>query len=136
VDVVPETTDAHYQALLEDRLDVAIVSNSDRESDLAEFSLFSDELYAVMNTSHPLAKEPFSLPRQFSAETLVLYTGSRHAVVDEVRPPAGLRRTWSAVVNTRCKPQHAASLIDCVRAVGDSIRQPEWRKNLQGAVRS
>lgn len=88
VDVVPETTDAPYEALREDRLDVAIVSNPDEDSELAEFPLFSDELFAVMSVSHPLAGETFLQPRQFSGQTLILYTGNKHAIMEEVLIPA------------------------------------------------
>jgi len=90
VDVVPETTDTPYQALAEDRLDVALVSYPDRDSRLEAIPLFSDELYAVMSATHPLAGEAFLLPRQFADETLILYTGNKHAIVEEVLAPAGV----------------------------------------------
>lgn len=90
VDVVPEATDAPYTALLEDRLDIAIVSNPDEDSELAEFPLFSDELFAVMSTQHPLAQQKFLQPQQFSEQTLILYTGNKHAIVEEVLTPAGV----------------------------------------------
>lgn len=90
VDVVPEATDLPYQALREDRLDIAIVSNPDKNSDLPEHTLFSDELYAVMSKSHALASEKYLQPQQLSGETLVLYTGKKHAIVEEVLSPAGV----------------------------------------------
>jgi LysR family transcriptional regulator for metE and metH len=90
VDVVPEATDSPYASLLEDRLDVALVSNPDRDSTLAEYPLFDDELFAVMSATHPLAREPYLLPDQFADETLILYTGNKHAIVEEVLAPAGV----------------------------------------------
>ena len=90
VDVVPEATDLPYKALLEDRLDIAIVSNPDKTSDLPEHALFSDEFYAVMSKSHALAGEQHLQPQKLSGETLILYTGKKHAIVEEVLSPAGV----------------------------------------------
>ncbi len=91
VDVVPEATDTPCEALLADRIDVALVSNPLADSRLGEKDLFADEMMAVMSDEHPLANFDFLDARQFSEQTLILYTGKRHAVVDKVLAPAGVQ---------------------------------------------
>jgi LysR family transcriptional regulator for metE and metH len=90
VDVVPEATDSPYAAVEKQQIDVAIVSNPDPDSTLAEVELFNDELFAVMHESHPLAKRSYLPAASFSGQTLVLYTGKKHAIVEEVLRPAGV----------------------------------------------
>ena len=90
VDVVPEATEDPYAALFSDQVDIAIVSNPSADSDLAEQELFTDELYAVMSTEHPYATRRYLNPANFTDQTLILYTGNKHAVLEEVLYPAGI----------------------------------------------
>jgi len=90
VDVVPEATDNIYDAVRDRQLDVGIVSNAIADSDCSEYELFSDELFAVMHTDHELATEKYIAATQFSGQTLILYTGDRHAIVDEILAPANI----------------------------------------------
>jgi LysR family transcriptional regulator for metE and metH len=90
VDVVPEATEDPYAALIDDRVDIAIVSNPVADSGFAEQALFSDELYAVMSDDHPFSSRRYLNPSNFTEETLILYTGSKHAVLEEVLFPAGV----------------------------------------------
>jgi len=88
VDVVPEATDSPYEALRRKQIDVAIVSNPIANSEFLEQDLFSDELFAVMHSSHNLAKEKYLDAEHFTDETLILYTGDSHAIVEEILAPA------------------------------------------------
>ena len=90
LDVVPEATEDPYAALVNERVDIAIVSNPSAEFDFAEQTLFTDELYAVMSTEHPFSKRRYLNPSNFTEQTLILYTGSKHAVTEEVLYPAGI----------------------------------------------
>lgn len=90
VDVVPEATEAPYEALRKNEIDVALVSNPVANSEFAEQDLFSDELFAVMHETHALADEKYLAATQFSEQTLILYTGDRHAIVDEILTPANV----------------------------------------------
>lgn len=92
IDVVPEATDSPYEALERKQIDVAIVSNSIDEYGFEEHKLFSDELFAVMHGAHELAAEKYLAATQFAGQTLVLYTGNRHAIVDKVLAPAGINQ--------------------------------------------
>ncbi len=90
VDVVPEATDAPFIAIEEDRLDIAIVSHLDPAIEIKTKKLFADELYAVMSSGHPLAKSKYLSPEQFAEETLIVYTGNKHAILEEILYPAGI----------------------------------------------
>ena len=91
VDVVPEATDQPYEALKADRIDVAILSNPDTTQPYMEQHLFDDELFAVMSSNHPLAGRSFLNPIDFSDQSLVLYTGLKHVILEEVLHPAGIK---------------------------------------------
>lgn len=99
LDVVPEATDKPYEALANDRLDIAIVSNPLPDAEFEEHPLFVDELYAVMSTAHPYACRQYLNPAQFSDQTLVLYTGDNHPILDEILHPAGI--TPSRIIEVR-----------------------------------
>lgn len=90
LDAVPEATDSPYDALRDDRIDIAVVSNPCADSGFEEHQLFCDELYAVMSDRHPLASRRFLNPSNFADQTLVLYTGAKHAICEEVLYPAGV----------------------------------------------
>ena len=90
VDVVPEATDLPYEAIEKRQIDLAIVSNPDPDSALPEVDLFKDEMFAVLHKSHPLAKHSFLPAEAFSGQTLLLYTGKRHAIVEEILRPASI----------------------------------------------
>jgi LysR family transcriptional regulator for metE and metH len=91
VDVVPDATDAPYDALNKGDIDVAIVSRPPPDSRFSEHALFEDEMFAVMSTTHELAKRKYLNPAQFADQTLVLYTGNRHAIMEEVLTPANIK---------------------------------------------
>lgn len=88
VDVVPAATDRPYDALKKHDIDIAVVSTAESHSGLTTFDLFGDEFFAVMNETHPLANRSFLTPQNFSGQSLILYTGARHAIVDLVLEPA------------------------------------------------
>jgi LysR family transcriptional regulator for metE and metH len=91
VDIVPEATEAPFDAVLDDRVDIAIVNSCSNEDDgMREYPLFEDELFAVMSTDHPLAERHYLNPTNFSGQALIVYTGSRHAILEEVLHPAGV----------------------------------------------
>jgi len=90
VDVVPEATDLPYQALQQDQIDVALVSNPQENRVFPEQALFADELFAVMHRSHALAKNRFISANQFSGQTLILYTGDHHPIIEEILSPAAV----------------------------------------------
>jgi LysR family transcriptional regulator for metE and metH len=73
VQIVVEATRRPLPALLEGRLDLAIVAGRSGNRLVEHHVLFDDEMVAVMAPDHPLAASPTLRPAQFAAETLILY---------------------------------------------------------------
>lgn len=66
--------DALITALLEDRLDVALITKPDPQMDRIQLTeLFDDEMVAVVPTAHPWARLPHLTARDFDDSQLVLY---------------------------------------------------------------
>ncbi len=91
IDVLPEATENPYQALLEERIDIALIFNPQTGYEITETPLFEDELFAVMHKDHPLSGRHYLNPQNFEDETLVLYTGDKHAIIEEKLKPAGVK---------------------------------------------
>ncbi|HSB60254.1 MAG TPA: LysR substrate-binding domain-containing protein, partial [Vicinamibacteria bacterium] len=73
VEIVVEATRRPLAALLEGRLDVAIVSRPSRNRDLVCRKLFDDEMLVVLPPAHRLAAERVVRPEELARETLFLY---------------------------------------------------------------
>jgi len=74
VQIVVEATRKPIPALLEGRLDLAIVYERSGDRRLEHHVLFDDEMYAVMAPGHRLASVPRVTARLFETETLVMYS--------------------------------------------------------------
>ncbi len=90
IDFVPEAVVDPCGAVQRGDVDVALAYLPDERNPGREVDVFSDEMYALMSASHPLANRRFLNPRNFRNETLVLYAGNRFALVDQVLAPAGV----------------------------------------------
>ena len=77
VKIVVEATHRPLQALLDGKLDVAVVSSCPRDKRLAYRPLFKDELVAIMPPDHPLAAKPYVQPRDFADQQLFLYVAPK-----------------------------------------------------------
>lgn len=91
VDVIPEAIEDAEAAVLRDEVDVAILNAASEKREGRLVPLFRDELYAVMHSAHPFAERSYLTPANFAGETLILYDGDRHAFIDDVLAPAGVR---------------------------------------------
>jgi LysR family transcriptional regulator, regulator for metE and metH len=92
VEIVVEATRRPLAALLEGRLDVAIVSRPSRNRDVACRKLFDDEMVVVMAPGHRLARERFVRPEEIARETLLLYAipTEQSDLFQRVLIPAGI----------------------------------------------
>jgi LysR family transcriptional regulator, regulator for metE and metH len=92
VNVMPDTTDKPLQALLDGRLDVAILTSTVSDRRLRLRPLFNDEMVAVVSRTHPLARQPWVSPRDLAAQHLLLYSSSPEEsfLLQRVLAPAGL----------------------------------------------
>ncbi|MCG8413442.1 MAG: LysR family transcriptional regulator [Pseudomonadales bacterium] len=91
IDVLPEATESPYAALMEEAIDVALIFNKQSGYAFHEHPLFQDELFAVMHKDHEFARRHYLTPGNFEDQTLVLYTGDKHAIVEEVLKPAAVQ---------------------------------------------
>ena len=73
VQIVVEATRRPLPALLEGRLDLAIVSTRSGNRLVEHHPLFDDEMVAVMAPDHPLAASATLKAAQFASETVILY---------------------------------------------------------------
>lgn len=90
IDVIPEAIEDPYGAIERDEVDIAIIHHPEGSSNIRHVELFGDELFAVMRQDHPLASRKFLNPENFASEALILYTGARHAFIDDILSPAGV----------------------------------------------
>lgn len=84
-------TSAPIDALLEGRLDLAIVSDRVLDRRVVTRPLFDDELVVVMTPGHPLAAKAFIEARDFAGETLLSYAPKEESTVyQRLLLPAGV----------------------------------------------
>lgn len=93
VSIAVECTVRPVEALLEGRLDLAIVTQTVRHDQVRVRSLFEDEHAAIVPPDHPFAARPFVRPEDFARERLLLYSGSSDDsfTVQRILRPAGVQ---------------------------------------------
>lgn len=75
--IVVEATHQPLPALLNGKLDLAIVSSTQRDRRLLYKPLFKDEIVAIMPPDHPLAVRPYVRARDFAEQHLFLYVAPK-----------------------------------------------------------
>jgi len=69
------------QALLDGRLDVAVVSRAPRDRRVAVHPLFDDNMVVIAAPTHPLAERSYIRPEDFRNETVLLYAPKEESYV-------------------------------------------------------
>ena len=92
VQIVAEATHHPVPALLDGRIDLAIVSNDDHDDRLSYVPLFTDELVALLRPGHPLSAKPFLSATDFADQHLFVYLlpPSENDVFTKLLSPAGV----------------------------------------------
>jgi len=91
VDIVVEATRHPVQALLEGKLDIALVSRLTRDRRLVVKTLFNDELMAVMSPAHRLASKPYVTSDELAGERLLIHNSPQESTVFQcLFTPAGV----------------------------------------------
>jgi LysR family transcriptional regulator for metE and metH len=92
VRIAPEHTLNPIGALLDARLDLAIVNDDSGDRRLTYHELFDDEHVAVVAPSHAWARQAFVTPEELVTEQLYLYSRSidESFIVQKVLRPAGI----------------------------------------------
>jgi LysR family transcriptional regulator for metE and metH len=133
VQIVVEATLDPLQALLDGKIDLALVSEPPKNSKLVYTPLFQDELVVVMSNDHPLATRSFIKAEDFAQEHLLIYTNMADTTLfKKVLSPAGVTPRKVS------KVQLTEALLEMTRAgVGISV-MASWAVAPQieaGAVR-
>ena len=120
VAIAVECTAQPIKALVEGRLDVAIVTESVRNPHLRVRALFEDEHAAIVAPGHRLAKKAFVSPQDLAEERLLLYSSSPDDsfTIQKILRPAGVTpRSVSFVMLTE-------AILEMVKAgLGVSVMQ-------------
>ena len=92
VSLAVECTARPVDALLEGRLDIAIVTTLVRSEHVRIRPLFEDEHAAIVAPDHPFARQPFVTPQDLAAERLLLYSTSPDDsfTIQRILKPAGV----------------------------------------------
>ena len=91
VKIAVEETGRPIQALLEGRLDLAVVSDPPRDRRIRVRPLFEDEMVVVVAPGHPLAERPYVRPEDFADQHLYIYsTPEDSTTIQRVLIPAGV----------------------------------------------
>lgn len=89
--LVIEATDNPYEALLEGKLDVAIVCGPIRNRKIQYTPLFDDEMVIIVPRDHRLAGRKYAELAELAKETLILYPPKEEStVLNKFFAPAGL----------------------------------------------
>jgi LysR family transcriptional regulator for metE and metH len=92
VSLAVECTLRPVEALLEGKLDIAIVTQSIRHHHLRLRPLFEDEHAAIVAPDHPFAGRPFVRPEDLATDRLLLYSSSPDDsfTIQRILRPAGV----------------------------------------------
>lgn len=78
VHVAADATDRPVDALLDGRIDLAILIDPEKDRRLRIRPLFDDEMVAIVAKTHRLARRPWVTPDALAAEHLLLYSSDPH----------------------------------------------------------
>jgi LysR family transcriptional regulator for metE and metH len=122
VRIAAEHTMHALSALLDGRLDLAIINQRPDDRRLRVRPLFEDEHAAIVAPSHPWAKRAFITPQELAAERLFLYSRSidDSYIVQHVMRPAGVAPAHATFL------QLTEAIVEMVKAgLGASVL-PTW----------
>jgi len=110
VNIAADATDRPLEALLDGRVDLAILIDARADPRLHLRPLFADEMAAIVAKAHPLARRRWVAAEELAAEHLLLYSSrpEESFLLRRVMGPAGL------------KPARASSIIASVSMMNDT----------------
>ena len=87
--IVVDATADPLRALKNDRIDIAISTETAPSGTLNSRQIFDDEIFAVLPKGHRLAGRPYVTPSQLASEKIVVYSADGSPLIDEFLLPAG-----------------------------------------------
>jgi LysR family transcriptional regulator for metE and metH len=120
--IVPEYTLDPIAALLDAKLDLAIMNDESTDRRLRHRELFDDEHVAVVPPSHRWSGRPFVTPEEIASEPLYLYSRSieNSFIVRRVFRPLGLEAAHVTYL------QLPEGIIEMVKAGLGATVLPKW----------
>jgi LysR family transcriptional regulator for metE and metH len=120
--IAPEYTLDPIAALLDAKLDLAIMNDRSDDRRLRYCELFDDEHVAVVPASHRWASRPFVTPEEIANEPLYLFSRAidNSFIVKNVLKPAGLTPAHATYV------QLPEGIIEMVKAGMGATVLPKW----------
>jgi LysR family transcriptional regulator for metE and metH len=92
VQLVVDATPHPFEALLEERIDLAIAHDPIRNRKIVYTPLFRDEMVVVVPPGHPWAAKPFVAAEDFAEENLIIYPPREESfVLQKLIVPAGVK---------------------------------------------
>jgi LysR family transcriptional regulator for metE and metH len=92
VQLVIEATHNPFEALLEGKLDLAIVSDPIRNRKIRYLPLFEDEVVIAVPPGHRFASKSCAAPEDFATESILLYPPKEEStLLTKILEPAGIR---------------------------------------------
>jgi len=121
IEIVPEVKLEPVEAILDHRLDVAIVYEAPDREGVVTRRLFEDELVAILAPDHPAAGRDHLVARDFADEHFISQSPLAESLFQQqVLGPAGVEtRQWSVIPLTEAVIQTVAS------GIGVSVL-PRW----------
>jgi LysR family transcriptional regulator for metE and metH len=90
-ELVVEATDNPFAALLDGKLDLAIVCDPVRNRKIKYTPLFEDEMVAIVSPEHRMAGKIFAEPQDFAEETVFMFPPkTESSLLNEILAPAGV----------------------------------------------
>jgi LysR family transcriptional regulator for metE and metH len=92
VQLVIEATNNPFEALLESKLDLALICDPIRNRKIRYTPLFEDDVIIVVPPKHPLAAKNCAAPEDFAAENVLVYPPrSESTLLTKILEPAGIQ---------------------------------------------
>lgn len=120
VEIAAEATRRTVDALLERKIDLALLYNTRADRRLRLVPVFEDEMIVITATDHPLAEKTCVVPADFAGENVILHSAPEESFFAEQLHAARVRpRRFSQVVLTE-------AIIEMVRAGLGVSAMPRW----------
>jgi|SRR6185436_8954404 len=128
VEIVPDITRSATDALLERRIDLALVHETRRDARIRLSPVFEDEVVVITPRGHALAKKPYVVAADLANENLILHSPADDSFFARQVRAAGVRpRRFSHVTLTE-------AIVELVRAGQGVSAVPKWTVGRAGGI--
>jgi LysR family transcriptional regulator for metE and metH len=128
VEIVPEVKSNAVDALLDRRIDLALVHETRRDARVRLTPVFEDEIVIITSRTHPLAKKPFIAAEDLATETVILHSPPDESFFARQLRAGGIRpRRFTTVTLTE-------AIVELVRAGLGVSAVPRWTVERAGVA--